>query len=94
MDIVFTILIIYLIIINLTSIIITIYDKWAVIKHMQRIRERTLIIVSALGGSVSMYITMWLIRHKTKHIKFMLGIPLIFILQCVVIYFVWRMFNV
>lgn len=94
MDIVFTILIIYLIIINLMSIIITIYDKWAAIKHMQRIRERTLIIVSALGGSVSMYITMWLIRHKTKHIKFMLGIPLIFILQCVVIYFVWRMFNV
>lgn len=94
MDIVFYILIIYLIIINLTAIIITVYDKLAAIKHRHRVRERTLLIVSALGGSVSMYIIMMIIRHKTKHIKFMLGIPLIFILQCAAIYFIWRIFNV
>lgn len=94
MDFVFTILIIYLIIINLTAIIITIYDKRAAIKHIHRVRERTLMIVSALGGSVSMYIVMRIIRHKTKHKKFMIGIPVIFILQCIVVYFVWRTLNV
>ena len=46
-----------------------------------RTPEKTLLILSALGGSVAMLITMLLIRHKTKHVKFMLGIPIIIILQ-------------
>jgi uncharacterized membrane protein YsdA (DUF1294 family) len=35
----------------------------------------------SIGGSVAMFVTMQLIRHKTKHVKFMLGIPLIIIAQ-------------
>jgi uncharacterized membrane protein YsdA (DUF1294 family) len=38
-------------------------------------------LISALGGSVTMLVTMLVIRHKTRHIKFMLGIPLIIIAQ-------------
>lgn len=92
---VFAILItVYFVTINLIAVIITIYDKQAAKKHIRRIPERTLIIVAVLGGSVVMYITMKLIRHKTRHIKFMLGIPLIFILQCAAIYLIWRLFNV
>lgn len=94
MDLFFTILTIYLIIINLIAVIITVYDKRTAIKHKWRVRESTLLIVSALGGSIGMYITMRLIRHKTKHLKFMLGIPLIFILQCALIFLIWRVFNV
>lgn len=96
MDFVFVILItVYLIMINLIALIITIYDKQAAKKHSRRIPERTLIIVAAFGGSVAMFITMKLIRHKTRHIKFMLGIPLIFILQCAAVYLMWRVvFNV
>lgn len=93
MDIVFTILTIYLTIINLISIIITVYDKIKAINHKWRVRESTLLFVAALGGSVAMYITMLLIRHKTRHIKFMLGIPVIFILQCALIYYIWRLIN-
>jgi len=48
-------------------------------KH--RTRESTLLLLSALGGSVAMLATMLIIRHKTKHVKFMLGIPLIILLQ-------------
>ena len=73
---------IYLAAISLISVIVCIYDKFAS-KHAtkHRTREATLLLLSALGGSVAMFVTMLLIRHKTKHVKFMLGIPLIIILQ-------------
>lgn len=75
---------IYLIIINIISIIITVYDKRCAVNNKRRVKEFTLFLLSALGGSVFMYITMRLIRHKTKKLKFMLGIPLIIILQFIV----------
>ena len=66
--------------------LLCIYDKIAA-KHnpKHRTRESTLLLLSALGGSVAMYLTMQLIRHKTKHIKFMLGIPLIIIVQIAIL---------
>ena len=72
----------YLLAISIVSIIVCIYDKFAS-KHAtkHRTRESTLLLLSALGGSVAMFVTMQLIRHKTKHVKFMLGIPLIIIAQ-------------
>ena len=78
----FKALVIYLCAISLISIIVCCYDKIAA-KHnpKHRTRESTLLLLSALGGSVAMFITMQLIRHKTKHVKFMLGIPLIIIVQ-------------
>ncbi len=77
--------IIYLCIISLTAIFVTISDKRRARLKKYRISEKTLLIISALGGSLAMYITMLAIRHKTKHIKFMAGIPLIMVLQAVVI---------
>ncbi|MCH5300922.1 MAG: DUF1294 domain-containing protein [Ruminococcus sp.] len=85
MNILFYLLIIYLIVINLIAVVITVYDKHSAKKHKWRVKERTLLIVSALGGSAGMYITMHIIRHKTKHLKFMLGIPLIFFAELSVI---------
>lgn len=83
MDIFIYFLILYLLIINLFSIIITIFDKYRAIKRKYRVKESTLLLLSALGGSVGMYLTMQIIRHKTRHIKFMVGIPLIIILQII-----------
>ena len=79
---IFLAILIYIAVISLVSVIVCCYDKIAS-KHMtkHRTRERTLLLLSALGGSVAMLITMFIIRHKTKHIKFMLGIPLIIIAQ-------------
>lgn len=72
----------YLAVISVISVIVCIYDKIAAKKFTKhRTREATLLLLSALGGSVAMFITMLLIRHKTKHVKFMLGIPLIIVLQ-------------
>jgi uncharacterized membrane protein YsdA (DUF1294 family) len=52
------------------------------------VRERTLFILSALGGCVAMYLTMLFIRHKTMHKRFMIGLPLIIVLWGVAVSFV------
>ena len=73
----------YLAVISVISIIVCIWDKKISKKNKVELRipEAVLLLLSALGGSVAMFITMLLIRHKTKHVKFMLGIPVIMILQ-------------
>jgi len=83
-----SILIAYIAVISLISIIVCIYDKKISKKNRVELRtpEKTLLLLSALGGSVAMFITMLLIRHKTKHVKFMLGIPLIMIVQAAAVY--------
>ena len=73
---------IYIAVISLISVIVCIYDKIAAKKFTKhRTRESTLLLLSAIGGSVALLVTMHCIRHKTKHLKFMLGIPLIILLQ-------------
>ena len=77
------IILIYLAAISFISVIVCIYDKVISKKNRVELRipERNLILLSLLGGSVAMYITMQIIHHKTKHAKFMIGIPLIIILH-------------
>ena len=75
------ILILFLIIINFLSILITVIDKLAAKNKKTRISEATLILFSVLGGSVGMFLTMHIIHHKTRKPKFMLGIPIIIALQ-------------
>lgn len=73
---------IFLLAINILGVSLTIYDKIASKKFRKnRIRENVLLLIGAMGGAVSMYITMKLIRHKTRHKKFMTGLPVILILQ-------------
>lgn len=90
MDIKMQIFLLYIFAISIISVIVTITDKVCAIKHCWRVKESTLFILSILGGSATMYITMLIIRHKTRKIKFMLGIPLIIAVQCIVLFFVWR----
>ena len=77
----------YIAVISLISIIVCIYDKKISKRNNVKLRipEKTLFLWSALGGSLAMFITMKLIRHKTKHLSFMIGIPVIFILQVALI---------
>lgn len=87
-DIVFWCVLAYLCVISLVSVIVTIADKHFSKKTgHKRVPESTLLLYSAFGGSVAMLITMLLVRHKTRHSKFMLGIPLILLFQAVVV--VW-----
>ena len=78
--------IMYLIFISSLAFVVTVYDKIASKKLPEhRTRESSLLIISALGGSLVMLLTMHLIRHKTKHLKFMIGIPVIILLQALTV---------
>lgn len=79
---------IYIAIISLIAVIMTVLDKSRAQKHKRRIAEKTLFGTAVLGGSAAMYLTMLAIRHKTKHKRFMIGLPLIMIVQVIVIAFV------
>ena len=82
----FKIAVAYLAVISIISIIVCIYDKKISKKNKVELRipEKVLLILSALGGSVAMFVTMLITRHKTKHVKFMLGIPVIMVLQAAI----------
>lgn len=89
----FTCLLFYFVLINTFSSIICVVDKLSAIWHKRRISEKTLILLSILGGSIGMYLTMVIIRHKTKHIKFMLGIPAIIMLQLIILLIFSKIFE-
>ncbi len=76
---------IYLALISLVAIIITVADKYAAKKGMWRIPEATLMLIGLLGGATAMFIIMRTIRHKTKHKKFMIGLPLMIALHAALI---------
>ena len=76
-------ILLYVFCVSVVAVIVTAVDKHNAKSHRRRVPERTLMLLSALGGSVAMYATMRLIRHKTRHKKFMLGIPCIIVLQTV-----------
>ncbi|MCL2137828.1 MAG: DUF1294 domain-containing protein [Coriobacteriia bacterium] len=80
----------YLLLANLVAMLVTVVDKRAAESGSRRVSERALLLVSLLGGSPAMYITMRLIRHKTRHALFMVGIPVIIVLQVVVALFVYH----
>lgn len=91
-DLPYILIVAYLIIINMIGFILPPVDKSKAKKNKWRIRERTLFIVSALGGSVAIYISMRLFHHKTKHKRFMIGIPAIIVLQLGAVFAVWYFF--
>lgn len=75
------ILLYYIFVINLYGILIMYYDKRKSIKKQWRTPESKLFLISFILGSLGVLLGMYLFRHKTKHMKFTLGIPLIFVIQ-------------
>lgn len=74
----------YLLIINALGLILMRIDKKKAQLGRWRIRESTLVTVAALGGSIGTMLGMNLFRHKTKHLKFSLGLPVILVLQIMI----------
>ena len=71
----------YLLLINAAAFMLMLVDKRKARKNRWRIPERTLILSAAFGGSIGALLGMYTFRHKTKHLKFTLGIPAILIAQ-------------
>lgn len=79
-------LLIYLVIVSLVSLIVCVADKLLAILRMRRVPEAVLFLLALLGGSFAMFLAMLLIRHKIRKPRFMLGLPLIMILQAAVVF--------
>lgn len=75
---------IWFILISAVSIIMTVYDKWAAKRKKRRVPERTLLSLGLIGGAAAMYLTMKMIRHKTRKKKFMAGLPLEILLHVLI----------
>ena len=81
-------IIIYFIIINIIGFLIMYIDKRRAKKGKWRIPEKTLFIITALGGGIGTIAGMYVFRHKTQKIAFVIGLPLITILEIIaIIYF-------
>ncbi|QGH21741.1 DUF1294 domain-containing protein [Clostridium butyricum] len=79
----YKIIFLYLIVINICGFLIMFIDKIRAVHKEWRIPEKTLMFVSLIGGSIGMFAGMHIFRHKTKHIKFTLGVPFIFIIELI-----------
>ncbi len=84
-------IIIYFIVINLIGFLIMFIDKQKAKKGAWRIPEKTLFIITALGGGIGTIAGMYTFRHKTKKIQFVIGLPFITILEIILIIY-WVFF--
>lgn len=83
-------IIIYFVIINILGFLIMYIDKQKAKKGKWRIPEKTLFIITGLGGGIGTIAGMYIFRHKTQKVAFVIGFPLITILEIIaVIYFIF-----
>lgn len=80
---------IYIIVINVVSFIMFGADKLKAKKGHWRISEKSLLTSAVLGGSVGAMAGMKVFHHKTKHRKFVFGIPAIFVFQVLLFAFMF-----
>ena len=84
-----TILFGYILVMSIVAFCVCGADKFAAQRQKSRVPEKVLFLLSALGGSVGMYLGMFTFRHKTKHWYFVVGIPAIILVQAaLILYFI------
>ena len=74
-------ILIFLLVMNILGFGLMLSDKRRARRGDWRIRERTLFLAAIFGGSLGSILGMWLLHHKTKHWYFVLGMPLILLIQ-------------
>ena len=78
----------YLIIINIVSFLVYGIDKWKAKQGSWRISEATLLMLAVIGGTIGALLGMQVWRHKTMHLKFKYGLPLILLAQIALMYLI------
>ncbi len=78
-------LLIYLLAADLCAFCLMGWDKYQARRGAWRISERALFLSALLGGALGALLGMQLFRHKTKHLRFVIGIPVILLLQVAVL---------
>lgn len=83
--------ILYVILINAFGLTIMALDKFKAEKGFWRVPEKTLFIVTLLGGGIGTITGMYVFRHKTKKLKFTIGFPTILISEiAIIIYLLYK----
>lgn len=82
-------LLVYLLVLNIIGFIMMGIDKRRAKKGKWRISEARLMLCAAFGGSIGAFLGMKCFRHKTKHPKFYVGIPVILVVQVLAVAWVW-----
>ena len=80
---------VYLVIINALGFVLMLTDKYKARKNLWRIPEKALFAVAVLGGSLGCLMGMYAVRHKTKHLSFTVGMPMILLVQLMVAMFLY-----
>ena len=75
----------YLILMNVAGFLSMFLDKRRARRGKYRISERFLFLIAALGGSAGSLAGMYLFRHKTRHKRFVIAMPVILFLQIVIL---------
>ena len=75
--------VVYLLVVNIAAFAVYGWDKLCAKGGMWRVPEKILLLLALLGGSVGAMAGMAIFRHKTLHLKFRYGVPLILIMQLV-----------
>ncbi len=70
----------------IVALLVVLWDKNRARRREWRVRESTLWLIALLGGSVSMFLTMLVVRHKTRHMRFMVGLPLLALAKVGLVY--------
>ena len=84
-------LIVYVAAVNAVAFVVYGVDKYKAQKAKWRIRESTLLLLAAIGGSAGAWLGMKIWRHKTRHAKFRYGVPAILLIQLAgVLCFLWN----
>ena len=83
-------ILLYLLIVNALAFVLMLVDKRKAQKKLWRIPEATLLLSAAIGGSIGSLAGMYTFRHKTKHLKFTLGVPAILIGQILLVFLLIR----
>lgn len=76
-----------LLLVNIVGFALSAIDKYKAKNRLWRIPEKIFFWIAFLGGCPGVYAGLLLFRHKTRHWHFMGGIPLIFLLQILVVYY-------
>ena len=85
------VILLYLLIMNAAGFLVMTADKLFAKSGAWRVPENNLLGIAAFGGSIGVWLAMYIVRHKTRHAKFVIGVPLILVCQIgMILYFILR----
>ncbi|WP_422659763.1 DUF1294 domain-containing protein [Paenibacillus sp. EC2-1] len=81
---------VWFVFINAVAYLVMSDDKRRARLGRDRIPEKTLFLLAAVGGAFGVWVAMYRKRHKTRHLSFKIGVPLLLFLNAVLYGYLWK----